>query len=71
MANIKITSLKPTGYELFSDSESYMSDVESHELEHIKGGKTKMPTWTWTSVVPGSGLVVVTVWATMGYPDAE
>lgn len=38
MANIKIADLHPAGYELFSDSETYMSQLSSHETGSIRGG---------------------------------
>ncbi len=33
MATIKISELRPTGYELFSDSESYISDLSDREFD--------------------------------------
>lgn len=39
MANIAISDLHPTGYDLFSDSESYMKDLSDGELD-IQGGVT-------------------------------
>ena len=33
MANIKISDLRPTGYDLFSDSESYMRELSEAELD--------------------------------------
>lgn len=38
MATIQISNLKPTGYELFSDSESYMIDLSDNELGNVNGG---------------------------------
>lgn len=38
MANIAISNLNPAGSNLFSDSESYMTDVADIELEHVNGG---------------------------------
>jgi len=65
MANIKVSDLQPSGYELFSDSESFLSDISDNELQ-ISGGDIAWTdrTWHWTSLVPGSGLVVATVYTT-------
>ena len=38
MATINISDLKPTGSELFSDSEGYMNELGDDELEDIYGG---------------------------------
>ncbi|MGB7441155.1 MAG: hypothetical protein WA919_08820 [Coleofasciculaceae cyanobacterium] len=38
MAKITISNLKPNGYELFSDSESYMMDLSENELNATNGG---------------------------------
>lgn len=40
MANIKIYNLQPAGYDLFSDSESYMMDLSENELNTTHGGFT-------------------------------
>ncbi|MBE9107069.1 hypothetical protein IQ229_19720 [Nostoc cf. edaphicum LEGE 07299] len=37
MASITISELRPTGYELFSDSETFMTDLVDSELD-IMGG---------------------------------
>ena len=65
MANIKVSDLQPSGYDLFSDSESFLSDISDNEL-HISGGDIPWTdrAWHWTSLVPGSGLVVATVYTT-------
>lgn len=39
MSTIKINDLRPTGAELFSDSESYMNELGDSELD-IYGGRT-------------------------------
>ncbi|MEH2166527.1 MAG: hypothetical protein V7K41_07605 [Nostoc sp.] len=39
MANISISDLRPTGYDLFFDYESYMKDLSDEEL-NIQGGIT-------------------------------
>lgn len=43
MANINISDLRPTGSELFSDSESYMSELGDNELDIINGGAITTP----------------------------
>jgi hypothetical protein len=41
MANISISDLKPAGYELFADSESYLEDIHDDSLaNNISGGST-------------------------------
>lgn len=41
--SIKIKDLKPTGSELFSDSENFMNELSADELTDVKGGAI---TWT-------------------------
>lgn len=43
MSTIKISDLCPTGSELFSDSESYMSELGDSELNIINGGAFTTP----------------------------
>jgi hypothetical protein len=43
MATIKISDLLPTGSELFSDSESYISELGDSELDIINGGFGLLP----------------------------
>lgn len=38
MANLKISNLQPAGYDLFSDSESYMTNLSEDELNTTHGG---------------------------------
>jgi hypothetical protein len=38
MANISILNLNPSGSDLFSDHESYMTELADRELEHVNGG---------------------------------
>ncbi|MDZ8134784.1 MAG: hypothetical protein RM049_05695 [Nostoc sp. DedQUE04] len=38
MATINISDLRPTGSDLFSDSEGYMDDLVDSEIGAIKGG---------------------------------
>lgn len=43
MATIKISNLYPTGADLFSDSESYMSELGDNELASVNGGILTSP----------------------------
>jgi hypothetical protein len=38
MSTINISDLRPTGTELFSDSEGYMNDLGDNEFDSIYGG---------------------------------
>jgi len=38
MSTINISDLRPTGTELFSDSEGYMNDLSDNEFDSIYGG---------------------------------
>jgi hypothetical protein len=52
MANIKLENLtgyKLAGADLFSDSESFMSDLSEHELD-LHGGKAPRPTPPITAI---------------------
>ena len=40
MSTISISDLRPTGSDLFSDSESYMSELGDNELVKVNGGST-------------------------------
>ena len=40
MALIKINNLQPAGTDLFNDSESFMNELNSQELELVNGGKS-------------------------------
>lgn len=42
MPTIKILDIQPTGYDLLSDSESYMTDLSEEEIE-IHGGAFSTP----------------------------
>ncbi|MEH1944190.1 MAG: hypothetical protein V7L01_28795 [Nostoc sp.] len=46
MATINIYDLRPTGSELFSDSEGYMDDLGDSEFESIYGGLTPALVWS-------------------------
>jgi hypothetical protein len=43
MANINISDLRPTGADLFSDSEGYMNDLNDNELGTVNGGILTSP----------------------------
>lgn len=38
MANIKVFDLNSTGFKLFSDSESYMNELDDSEVDIVNGG---------------------------------
>ncbi len=40
MANIVISELRPAGFDLFSDSESYLTDLNEQEIMDTQGGLT-------------------------------
>jgi hypothetical protein len=50
MATINISDLRPTGSDLFFDSESYMSELADSELDIINGGFTSSPLCVATSI---------------------
>ncbi|MDJ0734918.1 MAG: hypothetical protein QNJ47_12765 [Nostocaceae cyanobacterium] len=39
MANIKISELRPSGFELFQDSESFLNDMNEMDTMSIHGGE--------------------------------
>ncbi|OLT59660.1 hypothetical protein BJP37_12085 [Moorena bouillonii PNG] len=39
MAKIKVKDIKPTGADLFNDSESFMNELSNDELEQAMGGR--------------------------------
>jgi hypothetical protein len=49
MANIKVSDLQINGFDLFSDSESYLQEL-SHEarIDKVVGGTS--PTWTVVTI---------------------
>jgi hypothetical protein len=63
MASIKISDLKPAGSELFSDSESYMSELGDSELGIINGGGISL------AVLGIAGLLFIT--SIIFAPDAQ
>ena len=40
MAKIKVKDIKPTGADLFDDSESFMNELSNDELEQAMGGRS-------------------------------
>jgi len=59
MATIAISDLHPAGYDLFSDSESYISSLSEDELG-LQGGGTPIVITTiplWKLTVAGSAVV--------------
>ncbi|MEQ8756496.1 MAG: hypothetical protein RID09_23690 [Coleofasciculus sp. G1-WW12-02] len=58
MAAIAIHDLRPVGYNLLFDSESYMTDLTDDELGIVAGGKS-------SSSGPGVTLVVTVVVGTI------
>ncbi|MFN6501266.1 MAG: hypothetical protein RMX65_030315 [Nostoc sp. DedQUE01] len=52
MATIKISDLRPTGSDLFSDSEGYMNELNDNEVDAIYGGYKR-----WQRVSAGVSLI--------------
>ncbi|MFN6569529.1 hypothetical protein [Dendronalium sp. ChiSLP03b] len=50
MATINISDLRPTGSDLFSDSEGYMNDLGDSEFDGIYGGLTPALVWSAATV---------------------
>jgi hypothetical protein len=40
MSTISISDLKPSGLDLFSDSENYLDEISENEFTNITGGST-------------------------------
>jgi hypothetical protein len=38
MASIKISDLRPSGFDLFGDSESFLDDLSDNDLATVNGG---------------------------------
>jgi hypothetical protein len=55
MANILIANLNPAGFDLFSDSESYMADIADSDLGQVNGGFTGIPSWGWIIITATLG----------------
>jgi hypothetical protein len=46
MASIKIFELRPTGFELFDDSENFLNELTHLEIETIEGGDMSIVTYS-------------------------
>jgi len=44
MAKINVSNLHPVGFDLFSDSENYMSELSEREFDSINGGGVTLTT---------------------------
>ncbi len=51
MSNISISNLHPTGSELFSDNENFMSEISENDFASIAGGGMDKTTCDFTVVV--------------------
>lgn len=51
MAKLKINDIKPTGTELFVDSESFMNELMNDELGQVIAGRIIYPNTTIDSVM--------------------
>ncbi|MBA4444485.1 class IIb bacteriocin, lactobin A/cerein 7B family [Cylindrospermopsis raciborskii] len=57
MANISISDLRPAGVDFFSDSESFLDDLNDNELYNVSGGLAPITITVVTSTF-ACGLVV-------------
>jgi hypothetical protein len=66
MATINIYDLRPTGSDLFSDSETFMNDLVNSELGEVSGGGiTQQITSRVLSAAAATGAPVVSFVATV------
>jgi hypothetical protein len=57
MSSIKISDLQSSGFDLFSDSESYLQELSTdHQIEQIMGGTS---VWTRPTSIPS--IISITV----------
>jgi hypothetical protein len=63
MATIAIRDLNPTGYSLFADGESYLSELSSDDLLDISGGKLSSALGFSVGTVIGIVIVATIVYA--------
>ena len=57
MSKIKIRDIQPIGSNLFDDSESFIDQLQDHELEQTMGGSLFLPSLILITVpAPQSGL---------------
>lgn len=54
MATIQISNLRPTGSELFGDSESYLNELTNDELTMTHGGSSPL----CVSFIAGTALTI-------------
>lgn len=50
MASIKLNDLRPVGFALFDDSESFLNNLKDEELGTVEGGLS-IPTTTFTTSI--------------------
>ncbi|MBE9197506.1 MULTISPECIES: hypothetical protein [unclassified Nodularia (in: cyanobacteria)] len=68
MATIAISDLRPVGYDLFSDSESYLNDLSENEVGNIGGGASPSSlTITTTWICVGTAVSVIATGAGISY----
>lgn len=65
MTIIKIEDLRPVGYDLFADEESYMRELSSDEELSVEGGGSTLVSWALT-VSSGACAFSVTLVAITG-----
>ncbi len=64
MATIKISELRPTGYDLFQDAETFLNELTTKEMNFVVGGVEPL-----LVVADGNQVQAVTVY-TQGKPYA-
>ncbi|MDJ0734779.1 MAG: hypothetical protein QNJ47_12045 [Nostocaceae cyanobacterium] len=62
MAKIKVRDIKPTGVDLFEDSESFLNEVNNDELEQTVGGLVAIDDASILIDVPIKELTVYTIY---------
>ncbi len=65
MSTINISDILPSGSDLFSDSESYMSELVYNELDATYGGLPTTPAASVVTTVSAVSLVTVSVSASV------
>ena len=53
MANIAISELRLAGFDLFSDSESYLTDLNEQEIMDTQGGFFHVSYWVFQASMAG------------------
>ncbi len=64
MAKIKVRDIKPTGTDLFEDSESFLNEVSSDEIEQTFGGMLAVED---ARIIPIKTVVKTTFYTTYTY----